>query len=168
MFAGCYGPFAVCARREGLVQDTLVQRLVKEKKISEQQISDATKMQESNGGSLTANLIKLGAIAEPEYDEFLTRVFGVPVANIASAEVDPAVLRLIPADVASRFQVVPLSRSGRQLTVVMANPSNIFALDDIKFITGCEVVTRVASEAAIKAAIDKFYDSADSLTDIMK
>ena len=150
------------------MQDTLVQRLVQEKKVTDKQVSDATKMQEANGGSLTSNLIKLGAIAEPEYNEFLARVFGVPVENIASAEVDPGVIRLIPADVASRFQVVPLKRSGRQLTVVMANPSNIFALDDIKFITGCEVETCVASDAAIKAAIDRFYDSADSLTDIMK
>jgi len=150
------------------VQDTLIQRLIQEKKITQQQIADATRLQKTNGGSLSNSLVKLGALSEEEFNEFLTKVFGVPVVDIAAAEVDPAVIRLIPADVASRFQVVPYKRNGRQLTVVMANPSNIFALDDIKFITGCEVVTRVASEGAIKKAIDRFYDSAESLSDIMK
>ena len=88
--------------------------------------------------------------------------------DIAAAEVDPAVIRLIPADVASRFQVVPYRRNGRKLTVVMANPSNIFALDDIKFITGCEVETCVASDDAIKKAIDRFYDAHESLASVMK
>ena len=90
------------------------------------------------------------------------------MVDIAGVEVDPAVIRLIPADVASRFQVVPYKRSGRRLTVVMANPSNIFALDDIKFITGCEVETCVAPDDAIKKAIDRFYDSAESLASVMK
>jgi len=150
------------------VQDALIQRLIEEKNITKQQVTDAERLQKSGGGTLTANLVKLGAVTEEEYNEFLTRFYGVPVVDIAGADVDPAVIRLIPSDVASRFQIVPYKRTGRRLVVAMANPSNIFAIDDIKFITGCEVEVRVASEAAVKKAIDRFYDSADSIANVMK
>ena len=150
------------------MQDTIIQRLLKDKKINEKQIKDASRLQETSGGTISSNLVKLGALPEEEYNEFLSQFFGVPYVDITAAEVEPAVIRLIPADVASRFQIVPYARTGRRLIVVMANPSNIFALDDIKFITGCEVETRVASDGKIKEAIDRFYDSAGSLSDIMK
>jgi type IV pilus assembly protein PilB len=150
------------------VQDTVVQRLLEAKLINEQHIADAQRLQKSGGGSISSNLVKLGVIAEKDFQEFLSKLYGVPFVEIAAQEVDPAVIRLIPADVANKFQVVPLKRNGRHLTVVMANPGNIFAIDDIKFITGCEVETRVASETSIKKAIDRFYDSAGSLSDLMK
>ena len=150
------------------MQDTVVQRLLEAKLVNAQQIADAERLQKSGGGSLSSNLVKLGAIAEKEFHDFLTKLYGVPFVDIAAQDVDPAVIRLIPADVANKFQVVPLKRNGRHLTVVMTNPSNIFAIDDIKFITGCEVETRVASEASVKKAIDRFYDSAGSLSDLMK
>ena len=150
------------------MQDTVVQRLLDAKLVNAQQIADAERLQKSGGGSVSSNLVKLGAIAEKEFNDFLSKLYGVPFVDIAGQEVDPAVVRLIPADVANKFQVVPWKRNGRHLTVVMANPSNIFAIDDIKFITGCEVETRVGSEASIKKAIDRFYDSAGSLSDLMK
>ncbi len=150
------------------MQDTLNQRLIESKKITKQHLTDAERLTKSGGGSLAVNLVKVGALSQDELNEFLKQFYGVPVVDIAGAEVDPAVIRLIPADVASRFQVVPYKRSGRRLTVVMANPSNIFALDDIKFITGCEVETCVAADDVIKKAIDRFYDSAESLASVMK
>jgi type IV pilus assembly protein PilB len=150
------------------VQDTVVQRLLEAKLVNAQQIADAERLQKSGGGSVSSNLVKLGAIPEKEFNDFLSKLYGVPFVDIAGQEVDPAVVRLIPADVANKFQVVPMKRNGRHLTVVMANPANIFAIDDIKFITGCEVETRVGSEASIKKAIDRFYDSAGSLSDLMK
>jgi type IV pilus assembly protein PilB len=153
---------------EGSVQDTVVQRLLEAKLVNAQQIADAERLQKSGGGSVSSNLVKLGAIPEKEFNDFLSKLYGVPFVDIAGQEVDPAVVRLIPADVANKFQVVPMKRNGRHLTVVMANPANIFAIDDIKFITGCEVETRVGSEASIKKAIDRFYDSAGSLSDLMK
>ncbi|HET9328723.1 MAG TPA: type IV-A pilus assembly ATPase PilB [Candidatus Eisenbacteria bacterium] len=150
------------------MQDTVVQRLLEAKLVNEQQIVDAQRLQKTGGGSISSNLVKLGAIGEKDFQEFLSKLYGVPFVEIAAQEVDPAVIRLIPADVANKFQVIPLKRNGRHLTVVMANPGNIFAIDDIKFITGCEVETRVASETSIKKAIDRFYDSAGSLSDLMK
>jgi type IV pilus assembly protein PilB len=146
----------------------LNQRLIEAKKISKQQVADAERLVKSNGGSLGVSLVKSGALTVAEWTDFLSEFYGVKAVDIAGAEVDPAVIRLIPADVASRFQVVPYKRNGRKLTVVMANPSNIFALDDIKFITGCEVETCVASDDLIKKAIDRFYDSAESLASVMK
>ncbi len=150
------------------MQDTLNQRLIEAKKITKQQVVDAERLSKSAGTSLAASLVKSGVLTQDELNDFLAKFYGAPVVDIAAAEVDPAVIRLIPADVASRFQVVPYRRNGRKLTVVMANPSNIFALDDIKFITGCEVETCVASDDAIKKAIDRFYDAHESLASVMK
>ena len=150
------------------MQETLNQRLIEAKGITKEQLADAEKSRKQNGGSVITNLVKVGAVSEEDLGAFLAEYFGVPYVDPTRAEVDDSVIRLIPADVASRFQVVPLKRNGRRLTVAMANPSNIFALDDIKFITGCEVLTCVASEGALKAAIDKFYDSAESLANVMK
>ncbi len=150
------------------MQDTLNQRLIETKKISKQHLNDAERLAKSGGGSLAVNLVKVGALSQDELNDFLGKFYSAPVVDIGNLDVDPAVIRLIPADVASRFQVVPMKRNGRKLTVVMANPSNIFALDDIKFITGCEVETCVASEDAIKKAIDRFYDSHESLASVMK
>ena len=82
--------------------------------------------------------------------------------------VDPNAVDLIPADVATKFQVVPLKREGRTLTVAMANPDNIFAIDDIKFITGLDVQPRRRDRDRDQARIDRIYDSADSLADVMK
>ena len=150
------------------MQDMLNQRLIEAKKISKQQVAEAERLAKSNGGSLGVNLVKMGVLTEDELKDFLSEFYGVPAVDIASAEVDPAVIRLIPSDVASRFQVVPYKKNGRKLTVVMSKPSNIFALDDIKFITGCEVETCVAPDDVIKKAIDRFYDSAESLASVMK
>ncbi len=83
-------------------------------------------------------------------------------------DVSTDVTSLIPEDVATRFQVVPVARTGRVLKVAMANPSNIFAIDDIKFITGLEVQPVVCTETEIKGAIDRYYDSADSLKEVLE
>jgi type IV pilus assembly protein PilB len=120
------------------------------------------------GGSLGYNLVKTGAISEKAFSEFLSQIFGVPALDLDEIEADEHSIELIPPEVATKFQVVPVSREGRVLTVAMANPDNIFALDDIKFITGLDVRPVVATETAIKRAIDRFYDSADSLAEVMR
>ncbi|HET9251850.1 MAG TPA: type IV-A pilus assembly ATPase PilB [Candidatus Eisenbacteria bacterium] len=122
----------------------------------------------TGGGNLTGALLKIGAISEEDLAKFLSELYGVPSVDLGSYTPDPSVVKLLPGDVASKFQAVPISRTGRRLTVAMANPSNIFAIDDIKFITGYEVQPVVASEAAIKKAIDKAYDSAATFESVMK
>jgi len=149
------------------LRDKIAQKLLESSLISQDQLSKALESQQSSGGTLSYNLVKTGAISEMAFAEFMGQVYNVPAVDLDSVQVDATAVDLIPADVATKFQVVPVKREGRILTVAMANPDNIFAIDDIKFITGFEVKPVVATESAIKKSIDRLYDSADSLASIM-
>jgi type IV pilus assembly protein PilB len=148
--------------------DRIANKLLESSLISQEQMGRALEIQKSEGGSLGYNLVKSGAISEMAFAEFMGQVFNVPAVSLDDTEPDEDAVSLIPPEVATKFQVVPIKRVGRVLTVAMANPDNIFAIDDIKFITGLEVIPVVATESSIKAAIDKLYDSADSLASIMR
>jgi len=150
------------------VLEDIGQKLLDANLIDEQALVKAGQQQKNTGGTLIGNLVKIGAISEPDLLEFLTRVYHVASADLTNYEPDPALTKLIPGDVAIKFMALPIARSGRRLVVAMANPSNIFAIDDIKFITGYEVEPHVASEAALKKAIDRAYDSAGTMADVMK
>ena len=144
------------------------QLLLEAQLIDENALSKAVLQQKSSGGSLTGNLVKIGALSEEVLLEFLARHYGTPDIDLRNFEPDPTLTRLIPGDVASRFMALPVARSGRRLVVAMTNPTNIFAIDDIKFITGYEVEPRVASEAGLKKALDRAYDSASTMADVMR
>ena len=131
-------------------------------------LTKAQQQQKNSGGSLSASLVKVGAISEEALLEFLAHTFRAPSVDLRNFEPDPNLTRLVPGDVATKFMALPVSRSGRRLVVAMANPSNIFAIDDIKFITGHEIEARVATEGALKKAIDRAYDSAGTMADVMK
>jgi type IV pilus assembly protein PilB len=150
------------------VHEDIGQRLVEAQLIDEQSLGKAALQQKTTGGSLTGNLVKIGAISEDALLEFLARLFNAPSIDLKNFEPDPNLTRLIPGDVAIKFMALPVAKSGRRLVVAMANPSNIFAIDDIKFITGFEVEPRVASEALLKKGIDRAYDSAGTMADVMK
>ncbi|UCH84109.1 MAG: type IV-A pilus assembly ATPase PilB [Candidatus Latescibacterota bacterium] len=150
------------------MSDRIARKLLESSLISQEQMSRALDVQRSEGGSLGYNLVKTGAISEMAFAEFMGQVFNVPAVSLDDNEPDEDAVSLIPSEVATKFQVVPIRREGRVLTVAMSNPDNIFAIDDIKFITGLEVVPCVAAESSIKSAIDRLYDSADSLASIMK
>jgi type IV pilus assembly protein PilB len=150
------------------VKDKIAKKLVESSLISQEQLTKALEIQKQEGGSLSYNLVKSGAISEMAFAEFLGQIYNVPAVNLEEVKVDEEAVNLIPAEVATKFQVVPIKREGRVLTVAMANPDNIFAIDDIKFITGFEVTPVVSTETSIKKAIDRLYDSADSLASIMK
>ena len=134
--------------------------LVKEKLVSQDQLKQALTHQKQNGGRLGAALVKLGFISDDEITGVLSRQYGVPAINLSYYEVDPTVVKLVPQETANRYQVVPLSRVGSTLTIAMADPTNVFAMDDIKFMTGLKVEPVVASENAIAEAIEKFYGGA--------
>jgi type IV pilus assembly protein PilB len=151
-----------------LLKDKIANQLVESSLISQQQLELALTEQTKTGGSLGYNLVKTGAISEKAFAEFLSQTYQVPALDLDDLEADEHSIELIPPEVATKFQVVPIKREGRVLTVAMANPDNIFAIDDIKFITGLEVRPVVATETAIKRAIDRFYESADSLAEVMK
>jgi type IV pilus assembly protein PilB len=150
------------------LSDNIANQLIESSLISQDQLELALTEQGQAGGSLGYNLVKTGAISEKAFSEFLSQQYQVPAVDLDDLEAEEHSVELIPSEVATKFQVVPISREGRVLTLAMANPDNIFAIDDIKFITGLEVRPVVATETAIKRAIDRFYDSADSLAEVMR
>ena len=100
---------------------------------------------------------------DEEIAGLLSRQYGVPAINLARFEIDPTVIKLVPAETAQKYQILPLSRAGANLTIATVDPTNVFAMDDIKFMTGYNVEPVVASETAIMDSIDKYYGSAHSL-----
>ncbi len=131
--------------------------LLKEKRITPEQLQEALNYQKANGGKLGFNLAKLGFVKDEELTALLSKQYGVPSINLAQFEIDPAVIKLIPAETAQKYQIIPLSRSGATLTIAMTDPTNVFAMDDIKFMTGYNVEPVVASETAVGDAITRYY-----------
>jgi type IV pilus assembly protein PilB len=146
--------------------------LLKESLITQDQLEKALEFQRSNGGKLGSCLTKMGFITDDDITGVLSRQYGVPSINLKYYEIDPNVIKLIPQDTALRYQVIPLSRVGSVLTIAMTDPTNVFAMDDIKFMTGFNVEPVVASESAIGEAIGRFYGGAstshEELTSLMK
>jgi type IV pilus assembly protein PilB len=146
--------------------------LLKESLITQDQLDKALEFQRSNGGKLGSCLTKMGFITDDDITGVLSRQYGVPSINLKYYEIDPNVIKLIPQDTALRYQVVPLSRVGSVLTIAMTDPTNVFAMDDIKFMTGFNVEPVVASESAIGEAISRFYGGAaashEELSNLMK
>jgi len=131
--------------------------LVKEKVITQEQLEQATKLQKETHTRLASALVKLGFLSDEDVTNFLSRQYGVPAINLSYFEIDPAVVKLIPFETAKRYQILPLSRVGASLTIAMVDPTNVFAMDDIKFMTGFNIEPVVASESSILAGIDKAY-----------
>jgi type IV pilus assembly protein PilB len=133
--------------------------LLKEKRITPAQLQETLNYQKTNGGKLGYNLVKLGFVKDEEITALLSKQYGVPSINLAQFDIDPAIVKLIPAETAQKYQIVPLSRAGATLTIAMIDPTNVFAMDDIKFMTGYNVEPVVASEAAVADAISRYYPS---------
>jgi type IV pilus assembly protein PilB len=142
--------------------------LVKDSLISSDQLKQALEYQRKNGGRLGTCLVKLGLVSDDDITAVLSRQYGVPSINLKFYEVDPAVIKLVPQETAVRYQIVPLSRVGSTLTIAMTDPTNVFAMDDIKFMTGFNVEPVVASETAISEAIHKFYGEVESVEELDK
>src|ERR1700722_17402920 len=131
--------------------------LVKEKVITTEQLQQATKVQKESNCRLGSALVKLGFLSDEDVTNFLSRQYGVPAINLSYFEIDSSVVKLIPYETAKRYQILPLSRVGASLTIAMVDPTNVFAMDDIKFMTGFNIEPVVASESSILEGIDKAY-----------
>src|SRR6476659_5366882 len=131
--------------------------------ISQEQLKESLRVQKESGGKLGETLIKLNFVSEEDITECLSQQFGVPSINLAHFEIDPSVIKLIPSDVARKYNILPVNKTGATITIAMADPTNVFAMDDIKFMTGYNVEPVVASELGIKAAIDNYYGTSSSL-----
>ena len=142
--------------------------LLKDSLISPDQLKQALDYQKKHGGRLGTCLVKMGLVSDDDITAVLSRQYGVPSINLKFYEVDPNVIKLVPQETAVRYQIVPLSRVGSTLTIAMTDPTNVFAMDDIKFMTGFNVEPVVASETAIGDAIHKFYGAAESVEELDK
>jgi type IV pilus assembly protein PilB len=136
--------------------------LLKEKRITPEELQQALNYQRQRGGKLGHNLVKLGLVRDEEITALLSKQYGVPSIAIGQFEIDPLIVKLIPAETAQKYQVLPLSRSGATLTIAMTDPTNVFAMDDIKFMTGYNVEPVVASETAVVEAIQAYYSRASA------
>ncbi len=141
--------------------------LVREHLISPQQLQKAQESQKKNGGRLGYNLTTLGFIGEKELTKFLSKQYNVPSIDLNEFDIDPDVIKLIPKEVVEKHQVIPVNRAGSTLIVAMSDPTNIFAVDDIKFLTGYNIEPVVAAEASIIKAIEKYYDTSLGFDDVM-
>ena len=135
----------------------LGETLLKDNLITPQQLKEALDFQRVNGGRLASTLVKLGYLSDEEITAVLSRHYGVSSVNLDLFEVDPAALALVPQETAERYSVLPLSRVGSTLTLAMVDPTNVFAIDDIKFMTGLSVEPVVVSEGALQIAVAKYY-----------
>src|SRR5246127_1405498 len=133
--------------------------LVKEKGISQEKLDRALTEQKRNGSRLGSVLVKLGYVSDEDVTNFLSRQYGVPAINLSYFDIDPSVVKLIPFETAKRYQILPLSRVGASLTIAMVDPTNVFAMDDIKFMTGFNIEPVVASESSILVGIEKAYSA---------
>jgi type IV pilus assembly protein PilB len=133
--------------------------LVRENLISPQHLREALEYQREHGGRLGFNLVKLGLVSDDMITAVLSRQYGIPSVNLELFQIDASVLRLIPQEVAQKYSVLPLSRVGATLTLAMVDPTNVFAMDDIKFMTGLNVEPVVVAEASVQQAISKYYSS---------
>lgn len=143
--------------------------LVRENLITPVQLQQALEEQKKHGGRLGANLTRLGFVEEEELADFLSKQYGVPSINLAEFEVDLEVIKLVPEEQAKKHLLIPINRAGSTLVVAMSDPSNMFAVSDIEFLTGYKVEVVVAPEASIKEAVDRYYqETSASLDDMLE
>ncbi|MEM6994868.1 MAG: ATPase, T2SS/T4P/T4SS family, partial [Myxococcota bacterium] len=137
--------------------------LVRESIISTDQLKEAQAEQHRSGKRLAYSLAKLGILGEKELTDFLAKQYGVPSISLSEFEIDPQVIDLIPKDVAIKHTVLPVQKAGSTLIVAMSDPSNIYAIDDLKFLTGLNIEPVVTTDAAIEEAIVRYYQQPEQL-----
>ena len=147
---------------------TLGQSLLDASVITSEVLEQALQQRKSTGESLDRCLVKMGVVSEEDLLHFLEQHHRVPAVDLRQATPDEELVRLIPVGVARKFNVVPVKREGRVLTLAMVDPSNIFAVDDLKFITGLEVQPVVTTESLLRQAIDQYYETGESLASIVR
>ena len=141
----------------------LGEMLIKSGLLTPQKLNEALEYQKTNGGKLGLNLIKLGHVKEEDLTRVLSQQYGVPAIHLGKIEIEDTVVKLIPSEVAQKYLIMPVGRAGSTLTLAMVDPTTVFAMDDIKFMTGYNVEPVVASEVSIKEAIDRYYGSIHAL-----
>ena len=142
--------------------------MVKANLITPEQLEKALALQRTSGGRLGSILAKLGYVSEEEIASFLSRQYKVPSVDLGTIKIDPTIVKLIPAEIANKHLIIPLSRNGSVLTVALANPADIFTLDEIRFMTGYNIKPVVAPESSIRNALNRYYDTAGLASTFVK
>jgi len=145
----------------------LGEQLVRNGLITDEQLRKAFEEQKKDSGRLGPSLIKLGFLDEKRLIAFLSKQYGVPSVDLDNLEIDPSVFTYVSSEVAQKYQVIPIARSGNTLRIAMSDPSNLFAIDDIKFMTGFNIEVSVCSESSVKNCLDRYYDQSASFADVM-
>jgi type IV pilus assembly protein PilB len=149
------------------VAPKLGQLLVSKNIITDDQLTQAIDLQKKEGGRIGSNLIKLGFLSEESLVEFLSNQYSVPSVSLSKLDIDPSIVKFVPYDVANKYQIFPISKNGATLKLAMTDPSNVFAIDDVKFMTNYEVEPVVATESDIKEAIARHYEQSEALQDVI-
>jgi type IV pilus assembly protein PilB len=149
------------------LNDRIGELLVQKNLLSEADLRRAKEQAKATGTRIGYQITKLGLVEESEVAEVLSTQYGVPTIDLDDFEVDPEVIRLVPEEVATKHMILPVNRAGSTLIVAIPDPSNIFAIDDVKFLTGYNVEVVVAAEEAIRRSIDRYYDAASNLEEVM-
>lgn len=147
-----------------MAQQKIGQLLVASNYITTEQLKEALELQKKEGGRIGSKLVKLGHLSEEKLVSFLSRHYGVPAINLNDYKIEQSILKLIPKEMAQKHTIIPVARVGATLTIAMADPTNFFAIDDIKFLTGYNVDVVVASESAILDAINRYYSASSLMT----
>ena len=145
-----------------ITPDKLGDILVRDGLITADQLKRALAEQRNSGGRLGYTLVKLGFVEETEITKMLARQYRMPAVDLSRFEVDPKILKLISPDIAAKYAVLPLKREGRTLTIAIADPNNVAAIEDIKFITRCDIFPVIAGEYTLRNAIDRYYQQSDA------
>ncbi|MBN2298232.1 MAG: type IV-A pilus assembly ATPase PilB [Deltaproteobacteria bacterium] len=150
-----------------MANERIGDQLIKNALITPEQLLEAQKAQKSSGTRLGSQLVKLGHLTEEQLVDFLGKQYGLPSVLLKSKNPNPDIVKLIPANIVQKYHAIPFERTGSTLKVAMTDPTNIFAVDDLKFLTGYSIEVYVTSEESLKWALDNFYDQSASLDDAL-
>ena len=145
------------------VPSRLGEILISDNLLTRDQLTEALVYQKANGGRLGSCLVKLNFVSEENLTLTLSQQYGVSSINLAYFEPDPEIIKIIPREIANKYQVVPLSREGTTLQVAVSDPNNVVILDELKFLTGLTIEPLVSAETLLREAIERFYGTSQEV-----
>lgn len=137
--------------------------LLSENLITQQQLEKALEVQKKDGGRLGSILIRLGFVDEKKIAEFLSRQYNVPYIDLKAIHIEPKILDIIPKDLCRKFLVIPFDKEGPTVKVAIADPSNVYAIEELRFVSGYTIRAYVAVESAIR----EFFENQSSAEEQM-
>ena len=151
------------------LKERLNKILIEKGLVTSERLNEALDIQKKKGGKLSDILVESGFVDRKDLMVILSEELGIPPINLARYKIDPSVIKLIPRKLAQHYQIIPISKMGSSLTVAMADPLNIFAIDEIKSLTGFQIGILIATDKDIQTAIDEYYGEAahEAIEEIM-